>query len=488
MDEFGEGEEDPLGGSVSITADTKPWEKALDRASEKMQEWGGKVTSILDKASEYNELKISEWGKNLTKLSEQNGEQIGAKLGDKVGSYLGAAIGTVLGPGVGTYIGKELGSEIGEQLGKELSKLDTKEIFESLAGVLSPVGEAIDTIKYGWEGIVFDADYTIGHIKTLFSDFNPEELLGSDSGKAWDKLKASAEAAWTSIEEMATRSAFRISNMMQNVFEVMQEPLARLSDVVQGLLVKWGVLEESANKWGDAIRGIGDVAKTVFGAMVQAIGHIEGVIRNVGGTIQYTFGVLFMTAISKVMNQIGESLLKLEPVVKKHLTKDQFEALEDIEVWFRSQAANIDDAARGLRNTAAKNQNVKGSELAEKYKQEFDNLWSKSKDQSEMQDWFRDLMKTMTDDLNAIINMEFNKAMDQGDNGIEKANSASTRALLERSQEAANIINVQGTGGSYPDKVLGNWEKAFEKSKRQIELLEGIKKALEQENKLIDMV
>ena len=439
MDEFGEGEADPLGGSVSITADTKPWEAALDRAAAKMDAWGEKVKSILDKASQFNETKLKEWGKNLSALSEQTGEQIGAKLGNKIGTYIGGALGTLLGPGLGTMIGSELGGVIGDEIGSRLSEIDTEGLFGSLAGALAPAGEAIDVLRNGVSGIQFDADMTFRNIKNLFSDFDPSELLGPNSAKAWEGLKEKANAAWDQIGEFAERTAFRISDSLNNAFELIKEPIAAALDAIQKVLVEIGLAPEKTAPWGDSIREIGDFTKTLFGNFAYGFGVVEGLVKKLGGYILEYVGLPIAGMGSSIISGIGVAIQGIMQLITDSVPESFLPSgfadgvqragrkLEELQAKFDKNLDAAVSKAQGLQNTdILKN--------AEARRQQAIAGFDKTKENVEAQNFLKEMIDAMMAELEAVTKMEFAKPE------IAAGGAVSSKAILDRSQEAANII------------------------------------------------
>lgn len=480
MDEFGEGEADPLGGSVSITADTKPWEAALDRAAAKMDDWGERVKSILDKASEFNETKLKEWGKNLSKLSELNGEQLGAKLGNKIGTYVGGALGTLLGPGLGTMIGSELGGAIGDEVGSRLSKIDTKGLFGSISGALAPAGEAIDVLRDGVTGIQFDAEITNRRIKNLFKEFDPSELIGSNSAEAWKKLSANAEAAWNEIGLFAERSAYRISSSLSSAFKLVQEPVALLLDAVQKVLTEIGLAPEKTASWGDSIRQVDDFTKTLFGNFAYGFGVVEGLVKKLGGYILEYIGLPIAGVGASIVSTLGVAIQGIMQIVTESVPESFLPAgfADGVQRAGRKLEEMQSKFEKSLDDAIAKAQGLQGVDIlgnAEARRQQSLNGFDKTKDTVEAQDEFRAMIDAMMADLEAIANMQINK--------VDRSASASvaSRAILERSQEAANIIaRAQSPNiGNVGERAAVAAEKGAKEQERAANILDRIEKRLD---------
>ena len=268
--------------SVSLEADSSSFDESLDASQSKMDEWGKSITDSVGPANQLFQTltsRVEGFSSKLVAFASSANEKL-AGFADLSNEQIGKSLGTVAGAGLGSFLGPagaQIGSLLGDQIGGALS--DTVD-FKALAGeaqaFLDSVRPLFDQIT-GWWGEVFgDAKETFGKIKDIVGELGLGDLLSGDLGTAWDKITTAFDGVVMEWEGFVNRFAARVVGAMDSLWSAVKEPLAKVADFIQRLLVRIGVLDAGTEKWGDTIRSIQEIGKTVFGAIAYAVGYVGG--------------------------------------------------------------------------------------------------------------------------------------------------------------------------------------------------------------------
>ena len=307
--------------SVSLEADSSSFDESLDASQSKMDEWGKSITDSVGPANQLFQTltsRVEGFSSKLVAFASSANEKL-AGFADLSNEQIGKSLGTVAGAGLGSFLGPagaQIGSLLGDQIGGALS--DTVD-FKALAGeaqaFLDSVRPLFDQIT-GWWGEVFgDAKETFGKIKDIVGELGLGDLLSGDLGTAWDKITTAFDGVVMEWEGFVNRFAARVVGAMDSLWSAVKEPLAKVADFIQRLLVRIGVLDAGTEKWGDTIRSIQEIGKTVFGAIAYAVGYVGGVFKVVGGYIAdyliaplYSFYETVLGTIAKVFEKIAANV------------------------------------------------------------------------------------------------------------------------------------------------------------------------------------
>lgn len=309
--------EDPTGAAavVTLTADTRPYEKALDKAEKDTNSWGKKVADGLGTINLFESAGRFDMMKNqVESLGKLGLEQVGQKLGGGLGAGLGQAAGMAFGGPFGATIGNFLGGTLGEQIGGAL----TDTVGDALKG---------DT----WLRDVNLAGGRIGEI--LGSGWGDPFAMSFDEvmGKAQEK----AGQVWEEVKTLALKSLFRVTEGIDWLWSKVQQPFAAVLNWTQQIAVKLGLVEEGTGAWGDAILNAQDVGRTMVGAVGYGLGYLEGLFIKLGGVIGKHLIAPLTTGLGTALQVASAALSGLvqDPKVKLALA---------------AAGVNIDDIAGGL--------------------------------------------------------------------------------------------------------------------------------------------
>lgn len=253
------------GATVTLAADARPFEQALEKAAADSKTWGRRIAdnlatmNLMEAGGRFEGFKSQ-----IESLGKMGVGDIGQKLGGGLGAGLGQAAGLAFGGPFGAMIGNFVGGTIGEQVGGPLA--------EGIRDAVSEDGLARDAALAGTR---------IG--ESLTSGWG--DILNSPLDEAWEKVQAKAGEVWEQVGEFASKSLYRLTQGIDLIWDSVRQPIAAVSNWVQELAVRFGLVEDSTDKWGDAVLNVKDVGKTVVESLAWGLGYLAGWFEKLGGFI-----------------------------------------------------------------------------------------------------------------------------------------------------------------------------------------------------------
>ena len=477
---------------VSLEADSSSFDDTLDQSQSRMDEWGKSITDSVGPANQLFQTlttRVEGFSSKLVAFANTANEKL-AGFAELSNEQIGKSLGTVAGAGLGSFLGPagaQIGSLLGDQIGGALS--DTVD-FKALAGeaqaFLDSVRPLFDQIT-GWWGEVFgDAKETFGKIKDIVGELGLGDLLSGDLGTAWDKITTAFDGVVMEWEGFVNRFAARVVGAMDSLWSAVKEPLAKVADFIQRLLVRIGVLDAGTEKWGDTIRSIQEIGKTVFGAIAYAVGYVGGVFKVVGGYIAdyliaplYSFYETVLGTIAKVFEKIAANVGGWMGRTAKDIAKLAREGEEAM----KETKELVQEIAKVGKNTSPSAEANAARDAA---------LGGVDKGQAE-------------NDLNAIVREAIEGMVIQTEDflaeGIAEAllkveepmNAAlgiggTTQTMAEGSREAASAIAKARGEGSLQEKQLAEQKRAADAAEAMAMKIEDLNGKMDQLNRKFDGV
>lgn len=253
------------GATVTLVADARPFEQALEKAAADSKTWGRRIAdnlatmNLMEAGGRFESFKSQ-----IESLGKMGVGDIGQKLGGGLGAGLGQAAGMAFGGPFGAMIGNFVGGTIGEQVGRPLAE---------------GIGDALTS-----DGLARDAAIAGGRIgDALTSDWG--DVWDSSLEELWAKAEQKTAAAWEEIQGLILKSLFRVTEGIDSLWGMVQKPFVAVINWSQEIAVKLGLVEAGTGKWGDALLLVDDVGRTVVGSIGYGLGFLEGLFIKLGGVI-----------------------------------------------------------------------------------------------------------------------------------------------------------------------------------------------------------
>ena len=480
--------------SVSLEADSSSFDESLEQSQSKMDEWGQSITDSVGPANQLFQTltsRVEGFSSKLVAFASTANEKLQG-FADMSNEQIGKSLGAIGGAGLGSFLGPagaQIGSLLGDQIGGALSgSVDFKGLVDQAQAFLDSVRPLFDQIT-GWWGEVFgDAKETFKKIKDIVGELGLGDLLSGDLGTAWDKITTAFDGVVMEWEGFVNRFAARVVGAMDSLWSAVKEPLAKVADFIQRLLVRIGVLDAGTEKWGDTIRSIQEIGKTVFGAIAYAVGYVGGVFKVVGGYIAdyliaplYSFYETVLGTIAKVFEKIAanvggwmgrtaKDIAKLAREGEEAMkgAKEKFQELGEI-----GKNASPDADGRALENS------VKGG--VDKGRADLDR-------RQQMKDYWQPILEGAGSAIADFLAKGVQKIDQMADLDVAIGTGGTAQALVEGSREAASAIAKARGEGSMMEKQLAAQERAAAAAEATALKIEDMKGQIESLNRKFDGV
>ncbi len=300
-DETGTGDN---GGTVTLDADTSPFEAALDRAVQHAQQWGQKVNNVIGRLVDFTDTKVKGWADATAKVADASSQQVGAVVGTGIGTGVGAWFGGPAGAAVGNRIGAELGGLVGQHF-------DLTPLAQAASEALAAVDPLVTSLADSWDIIQNDASDTFGRIKEQIRSLSVDDFtnaIADQNGEAAAKVSAVWQSVTEEIYGFFARTVDRFREAIDTVWEAIKEPVAVVADWLQDVAAKLGLVEEGTARWADAIRSVTDVGKEVVGFFGFFFGYVEGLLKKFSGYVAEYVHVPLRKAITELVDFISDAL------------------------------------------------------------------------------------------------------------------------------------------------------------------------------------
>jgi hypothetical protein len=400
---------------VGLEADASEFDKALEESSKSIEDWGKSVADsvkpggdgfrtlgdAIDKFSgRFETMRNSLSGRVeglLSKITEM-GEGASAKL-EGIADLTNQQLSQSLGSGLGTLLGSRfglggLGEAIGKQVGDGLADVvDFKNLADGATELLNGLKPIIASVKSSIGTIFNDLSNTFSEVKDLAKSVGLGEILRGDFTGAVGKITTFLEQAANQWQGFFFRFAAHTGDAMDGLWSKIKEPIARVADFIQAVLVKIGLLNEGTGKWGDSIRSVGEIAKTVFGAVAYAIGFLGGFLKIIGGEIQQYILAPLVSLVENVVSLLSKVFEKVAANVGGAVGR----RAADVAKFLKEVEDNIAKTKDALREEGRKNQEVDPFAAGEKAREEFNKQFKKGKGENDDLDKAMALIKGITE-------------------------------------------------------------------------------------------
>lgn len=442
---------DGSGAEVRLDLDTSPFEAALNKAAEKAAGWSTRITAVLEKVNSFSAEKVQELKEKAAGFAELSSEDIGAGLG----TGIGAAIGTYLGGPAGTAIGGKLGAKLGAMFGSAVDLTPLAKAVEEAFGVFQDVTSGVSE---AWASISQDAADTLAEIKSLissitFADFFSAVFQQNDEaagkiGGAWEKVSGRAA-------DFADVALFRVTNAVDSVWAKIQEPLARVADVFQGVLRQLGVLDEGTQNWGDALRSVGNAGEEVGRRLAYALGYMETAFKKIGGYAEEYIVLPLKFALSKLFGTLADFISGLNQSIVDSFGGPRFEELDKAAAALKKQQENIEATfAEGMAR-ARRNQELDLNKGGKDRAAAFDAANERGGLLAGLIDAERAVQAILDEILSRVV---------EAPKVEESPAMQATQAMLAQSQQANNAIARANAQAAGPNAPLERAAKAAEEN------------------------
>jgi hypothetical protein len=477
--------------TVSLTADTKPWEAKLDEAANKAREWGSKVSEFLGKANNFSLDKIGTIGSKLKEIGTGGAGEVGSSIGSMIGSKAGAALGTLLGPGLGTMIGDKLGGYIGGELGEKLANSPwIQEGIANLGDFATEISKAFEPFKDNWDEVGKDANETFDDIKSTLRGLPSfDDLFTKDSNSIIEQISGVFDSVMSQVDDFVNRSLYRLQEAIDKVWNSIQEPAAKALDYVQKILVEIGLIESGTEKWGDKLRGIKNIGQQVVEGLAFAFGYIEGLLKKLAGYYVTYISLPLINAMASAISKIGEMIKGmldgLPDWALDLLGSDARKRRDDIAKWLVGFEGRTKAFRASIAVQAQDAMAIDPLANAEKRRQEVAGRVQVGKQQVEEQEFMWEFNKLLAEReaaLAAALAADKEVAASAVD---ESKPLASSKAVMAQSQEANDILQRALTDQAKPmDELVAYVKTLNENQLKGNDLLLRIAKGLENQPKL----
>lgn len=478
--------------SVSLEADSSSFDESLDQSQSKMDDWGKSIADSVTPANKLFETltaRVEGFSSKLVAFASSANEKLAGfagmaneQIGQGLGSLAGAGLGTLLGP-----VGTQIGSLLGEQIGGALSgAVDFQGLIGDAQGLLQSFSPLFEGIK-GWWGEVFeDAKETFGKITRIVGELGLGDLLSGDLGTAWNKITKVFDGVVMEWEGFVNRFAARVVGAMDSLWNAVKEPLAKVADFIQRLLVRVGVLDQGTEKWGDTIRSIQEIGKTVFGAIAYALGYVGGVFKIVGGYIgdyliapMYDFYEFVFGTIAKVFEKLAANVGGAAG-----------RALKEIAETANFGKEAMAETAEQIRKLSEAAKKVSPDAEGQDFKKKF--LGGIKQGEEQIRKETGGFTGAAAIQQSANFMMEgLGQVVKQVEKAINAANSTggTAQTFAEGSREAATAIaKARGEGNSVAEKQLAAQERAAKAAEETAMKIEDMKNQIESLNRKFENV
>lgn len=480
--------------SVSLEADSSSFDESLDASQSKMDEWGKSITDSVGPANQLFQTltsRVEGFSSKLVAFASSANEKL-AGFADLSNEQIGKSLGTVAGAGLGSFLGPagaQIGSLLGDQIGGALS--DTVD-FKALAGeaqaFLDSVRPLFDQIT-GWWGEVFgDAKETFGKIKDIVGELGLGDLLSGDLGTAWDKITTAFDGVVMEWEGFVNRFAARVVGAMDSLWSAVKEPLAKVADFIQRLLVRIGVLDAGTEKWGDTIRSIQEIGKTVFGAIAYAVGYVGGVFKVVGGYIgDYLVAPLigFMENVFGVITTVFEKIAKNVGGMIGRTAQEVAEFSKQAEESLKAAKESVRAASEEGKNVSP---DAKGKALQNSVTGGVDRGRADLDRRQQMKEYWQPILEGAGSAIADFLAKGVQKIDQMADLDVAIGTGGTAQTLIEGSREAASAIAKARGEGSMMEKQLAAQERAAAAAEATALKIEDMKGQIESLNRKFDGV
>lgn len=431
-------------------------DKFTGRFDAARQSLAGRVDSMLSKLGELGE-GASE---KLASVAEMSSKEIGQSIGAGLGGLLGARAG--LG---------DFGAKIGNFVGDKLSKvIDFRAIVDGATEMLESIRPIFEDIQ-GYVGIIFaEAKVVFSEIKDLARSVGIGEIMRGDLTGAWDKITTFVEGAFEKLQGFAFRFAVRLGDAMDRVWNAIKEPIARLADFFQSLLQKVGLLGEGTNKWGDSIRSVGQVARTVFGALAYAVGFVQGLLQKTAGYIQEYVIAPMLVLAENVVSLLAKVFQKVSDTVGGVVGRKAGEAAK----FLKDLERDIGATKQEVRDIGRENQKADPFESGQKKFDGFTKNWDENAQNQRNADQtillFNKLAASVKGTWEGVLPIvkAFGNTLDKPAEGPQQQERKSVTALQQGTAAANNeIAKARSAAATDAAKQIAVAEK-------QVDILENL--------------
>ncbi|QEL19901.1 hypothetical protein [Limnoglobus roseus] len=439
------------------TAMSAVWGKAKTTVRDFLNSPEGSLQSLVTRVDTLSD-KIANFGsgtkEKIAAFADMSSNDIGGELGGAAGGFLGQKLG--LGD-FGNRIGKSLGSGLGDVI-------DFKGVFAQANEFLKSLQPVFDQIKSWWGETFDDAKDAFNEIKDLASNIGIGELLKGDFEGVWTRLTEFVDQAVGKWGDFLASFVYRVAESMDNLWAIVRAPLANISNFVQNVLTRIGLMDETTEKWGDSLASVAKIGKEAFGLLGFSLGYLGGIFKVIGGYAIEFFVQPVLALVETVVSVVSKVLKKMGELLPGAAGRAFAAGSKEAEAWneaIKNNREALDKVATDLKNTDI---GADGLSFQEDVLNFFERGEKKTKEQ-------RDKRAALPKPVEEVNNV--------GDRVASLFGGGTVQALLEGSRETQNAIAKIRSGS---DSALEQVVKAGRDQADELAIANG---KLSEQNRLL---